>query len=126
MLGQFDEYVGGGTDPSGVIIDSSSIMGSTEFFAVTYARHYEDFRAWLAGKDTEGQYSLVQHASTAPRSPSQRRSRLSESQSRASPSAAASAPHSHTRREEKESPAPAGLFISEPPAPEPLPVYCPT
>jgi PEP-CTERM motif len=61
MLGQFDEYVGGGTDPSGVIIDSSSIMGSTEFFAVTYARHYEDFRAWLAGKDTGGQYSLVQH-----------------------------------------------------------------
>lgn len=58
MLGLFDEYAGGATDPGGEILDATSIMGSTATGAVPYKRHYEDFRAWLAAKDTTQSFEL--------------------------------------------------------------------
>lgn len=58
MLGLFDEYVGGATDPAGEIIDATSIMGSVEEGARPYARHYEGFRAWLASKDPSQTFVL--------------------------------------------------------------------
>ncbi len=47
MVGNYDEYNGGATDPSNPIIDSSSLLGSTSPSAVTYGRHYEPVMEWL-------------------------------------------------------------------------------
>lgn len=61
MLGLFDEYEGGATNPGGPIIDATGIMGSTQPGARVYARYFEGFRSWLAGKDAAGRYSLAAH-----------------------------------------------------------------
>ena len=50
MVGNYDEYSSGATDPSNLIIDPSSLMGSTGPAAVTYARHYEPVVDWLEGQ----------------------------------------------------------------------------
>jgi hypothetical protein len=60
MFGLFDEYVGGATDPTGAIIDGGSIMGSTAFGVEPRLRHYQDFAAWLAAKDPNDQFVIVQ------------------------------------------------------------------
>jgi hypothetical protein len=60
MLGLFDEYEGGATDPINKIVDPTSIMGSTAPGSQPKARHYEDFRAWLAAKDTTETFVLTQ------------------------------------------------------------------
>lgn len=59
MIGNFDEYVSGATNPSGVVIDPTSLMGSTGIGIVTYARHYEDLRSWLASKDPKERFDLA-------------------------------------------------------------------
>jgi M6 family metalloprotease-like protein len=64
MLGLFDEYTGGATDPAGELIDSTSIMGSTSPGAKPYARHYEGFRSWLAAKDPQEQFTVVPEPQT--------------------------------------------------------------
>jgi len=61
MLGLFDEYEGGATNPGGPIIDANGIMGSTVPGVGVYARYYEGFRSWLAGQDASGRYSLAVH-----------------------------------------------------------------
>ena len=50
MVGNYDEYSGGATDPISPIIDTTGIMGSTSPAALTYARHYEPVVEWLEGK----------------------------------------------------------------------------
>lgn len=58
MLGLWDEYLGGWTDPSGKFPanDPTSVMGQT--MMTPYARHYEDFRSWLAGKDASETFTI--------------------------------------------------------------------
>ena len=59
MIGNYDEYNGGATDPSNQIIDSSSIMGSTSPAAVSYARHYEPVLDWLESQYPSAVLDLV-------------------------------------------------------------------
>ncbi len=58
MLGLFDEYAGGATDPGGELIDATSIMGSTAAGATPYARHFQAFRDWIASKSPEETFRL--------------------------------------------------------------------
>ena len=60
MFGLFDEYPGGATNPTGELIDPTSIMGSVAFGAIPYARHYEGFRDWLAAKDPNEDFTIAQ------------------------------------------------------------------
>lgn len=46
MIGLYDEYRGGATDPAGALIDASSIMGSVNHDVQTHPRHYDQFYAW--------------------------------------------------------------------------------
>jgi hypothetical protein len=50
LLGVFDEYWPGATDPDGRIIDATSIMTSHTSGGKTYGRHYRRIAAWFAGK----------------------------------------------------------------------------
>ena len=59
MVGNYDEYSAGATDPSDPIIDSTSIMGSTSPAAVSYARHYEPVVDWLEGKYPSAMLEVV-------------------------------------------------------------------
>ena len=59
MVGNYDEYSGGATDPSNPIIDSSSLMGSTSPAAVPYARHYEPVLDWLESQYPSAVLDLV-------------------------------------------------------------------
>ncbi len=59
MVGNYDEYSGGATNPSNPIIDSTSIMGSTSPAAVSYARHYEPVVDWLEGKYPSAMLEVV-------------------------------------------------------------------
>lgn len=47
MLGLFDEYRGGATDPDGMVYNRDSIMTSRPVSGKTYPRHYERFRQWV-------------------------------------------------------------------------------
>lgn len=58
MLGLYDEYPGGATDPGGPIIDPASIMGSTADGVTPFSRHFEPFRLWLAGHSPEETFRL--------------------------------------------------------------------
>ncbi len=60
MIGLYDEYEDGATDPTNPIHDNTSIMGSTAIGARPYARHFEGFRSWLAAKDTSQVFELVE------------------------------------------------------------------
>ena len=59
MIGDYDEYSGGATDPSNAIIDPSSLMGSTGPAAVPYDRHYEPAMEWLELKYPGDTFEVV-------------------------------------------------------------------
>lgn len=59
MLGAFDEYRGGGTDPSEPIIDPSSIMSSRPSNGRAFARHYQPIRDWFSLRLGREDVSLI-------------------------------------------------------------------
>ncbi|MDM8008078.1 MAG: hypothetical protein QUV05_18205 [Phycisphaerae bacterium] len=50
MFGLWDEYSAGAKDPSGPILDGTSIMGSVGPGAAPKARHFQPFADWLKSK----------------------------------------------------------------------------
>jgi hypothetical protein len=64
MLGAFDEYPGGGTNPAGAVIDESSIMWSQPTRGLSRARHYESVRKALIGAWGRTDLELVALPST--------------------------------------------------------------
>ena len=58
MLGAFDEYKGGATDPKRQSVDASSIMTSNPETGKVYPRHFEVVREWFTER-TKQAVSLV-------------------------------------------------------------------
>jgi hypothetical protein len=59
LLGVFDEYWPGATNPEGRVVDAKSIMTSNVSSGKTYERHYQRILAWFIGKNGSNGVELV-------------------------------------------------------------------
>lgn len=60
LLGLYDEYPGGATDPAGAVLERDSVMANDPAGSALSARHFERVRAWFVrGSGVDGRVAVT-------------------------------------------------------------------